>query len=149
MKVILQKDYPNLGEAGDIKEVADGFARNFLIPQKIAIRADEGSTRAALHQKRLAEIKKEKKKKSLEGIAQTLKGKEIEIFVKVGENEKLYGSVTHQDVANAIQTAFGVSIDKRKIEFPENIKALGQYNIKIKLSEGIQTELKLKVSKSS
>ncbi|MCX7998842.1 MAG: 50S ribosomal protein L9, partial [Leptospiraceae bacterium] len=55
----------------------------------------------------------------------------------------------HQDVANAIQTAFGVSIDKRKIEFPENIKALGQYNIKIKLSEGIQTELKLKVSKSS
>lgn len=149
MKIILQKDYPNLGEAGDIKEVADGFARNFLIPQKIAIRADESSTKAALHQKRLVEIKKEKKKKSLEGIAQTLRGQEVEVFVKVGENDKLYGSVTHQDVANAIQTTFGVQVDKRKIEFPENIKALGQYNIKIKLSEGLQTELKLKVSKSN
>ncbi len=149
MKVILQKDHPNLGEAGDIKEVADGFARNFLIPQKIAIRADEGSTKAALHQKKLAEIKKEKKKKSLDGIAQTLKGKEVEVFVKVGENDKLYGSVTHQDVANAIQSTFGIELDKRKIEFPENIKSLGQFNIKIKLAEGIQPELKLKVSKAT
>jgi large subunit ribosomal protein L9 len=149
MKIILQKDFPNLGEAGDIKEVSDGYARNFLIPKKIAIRADEGNTKVALHQKKLIELKKEKRKKSLEGIAKTLQNKEVEVFVNVGENDKLFGSVTHQDVANAIKKAFDVEIDKRKIEFPENIKALGTYNIKIKLAEGIQAGIKLKVSKSA
>lgn len=148
MKVVLQKDYPNLGDAGDIKEVSDGYARNFLIPQRIAVRADVGNTKVALHQKKLIELKKDKRKKSMEGISKSLQDKEVEIFVNVGENDKLFGSVTHQDVANAIKT-LGVDIDKRKIEFPENIKALGSYNIKVKLAEGIQAGLKLKVSKAS
>lgn len=148
MKVILQKDFPNVGDAGDVKEVSDGYARNFLIPQKIAIRADVGSTKAALHHKKLVELKKDKRKKSMQGIADGLKNRELEVFVKVGENEKLFGSVTHSDVASALKTA-GFDIDKRKIEFPENIKALGDYNVKIKLAEGIISSVKLKVSKAS
>jgi large subunit ribosomal protein L9 len=147
MKVVLQKDFPNLGDAGDIKDVSDGYARNFLIPNRIAVRADEGNTKVALHQKRIIDLKKDKRKKSMQEIAKSLNDKEVEVLVNVGENDKLFGSVTHQDVANAIKT-LGVEVDKRKIEFPENIKALGSYNIKIKLSEGIQASLKLKVSKA-
>ena len=103
MKIVLQKDFPNLGDAGDIKEVADGYARNFLIPQKIAIRASEGSTKTALHQKKLIELKKEKRTKSMQELSKSISNKEVEIIVNVGENDKLFGSVTAQDIASALK----------------------------------------------
>jgi len=148
MKVILQKDYQNLGDAGDIKDVSDGYARNFLIPNRIAIRADEGSAKAALHQKKMIELKKEKRKKSMEEVATKLKGKEIEVFVKVGENDKLFGSVTPQDVSQALKNS-GFEVDKRKIEFTESIKALGSYQVRIKLADGIQSIVQVRVSKQN
>ncbi|MDX1959179.1 MAG: 50S ribosomal protein L9 [Leptospiraceae bacterium] len=147
MKVILQKDYTNLGDAGDIKEVSDGYARNFLIPKRIAIRADEGSTKAALHQKKLIELKKDSRKKSMEGIADSLKGKQLEIKVKVGENDKLFGSVTPADISKLLKSE-NIDIDKRKIELLEHIKALGSYQVKIKLAEGIQPIIQITVSKA-
>ena len=113
MKIVLQKDFPNLGDAGDIKEVADGYARNFLIPQKIAIRASEGSTKTALHQKKLIELKKEKRTKSMQELSKSISNKEVEIIVNVGENDKLFGSVTAQDIASALKKT-GIEIDKRK-----------------------------------
>jgi len=116
MKVILRKDFVNLGDAGDIKEVSDGYARNYLIPNKIAVRADEGSTKAAVHQKKMIEQKKEKRKSSMLGIAESLNGKEVEIAVKTGENDKLFGSVTHSDVSKAVKSVLNVELDKRKIE---------------------------------
>ena len=76
MKVILQKDFPNLGDAGDIKDVSDGYARNFLIPQRIATRADESSTKIAIHQKKIIELKKEKRKKSMQDISTSVELKE-------------------------------------------------------------------------
>jgi large subunit ribosomal protein L9 len=147
MKVILQKDFNNLGDAGDIKDVADGYARNFLIPNRIAVRADEGSTKVALHQKRLIELRKDKRKKSMIGISESLKDKVIELVVKVGENDKLFGSVTPADIAKALK-AQNIDLDKRKIELSEHIKALGTYQVKIKLADGIQSIIQLKVSKS-
>lgn len=149
MKVILRKDFVNLGDAGDIKEVSDGYARNYLIPNKIAVRADEGSTKAAVHQKKMIEQKKEKRKSSMLGIAESLNGKEVEISVKTGENDKLFGSVTHSDVSKAVKNALNVELDKRKIEFSENIKALGTYQIKIKLADGISAAIQLKVTKQA
>lgn len=146
MKIILQKDVPHLGEAGDIKVVADGYARNYLLPKKLAERASDGKTKMALHHKRLAEIKKEKRKKSMTEIAKNIEGKEFVISVKTGENEKLYGSVTSIDVSNLLKQE-GIEIDKRKIELPEHIKSLGEYTIKIKLEEGIQAQIKLKIQK--
>ncbi|MCB1190954.1 MAG: 50S ribosomal protein L9 [Leptospiraceae bacterium] len=146
MKIILQKDVPHLGEAGDIKIVADGYARNYLLPNKFAERASEGKTKMALHQKKLAEIKKDKRKKSFKEISKTLEGKVYEFFVKTGENDKLYGSVTTIDIANLLKKD-GIEIDKRKIELPEHIKALGEYKVKIKLEEGIQAHVKLKIQK--
>jgi large subunit ribosomal protein L9 len=147
MKVILQKDYVNLGDAGDIKEVSDGYARNFLIPQRIAVRADEASTKVAIHQKKLIELKKDKRKKSMEGIAETLKGTQLNIPVKVGENDKLFGSVTPSDIVKALKLV-NIELDKRKIELPEHIKALGTYQVKVKLAEGIQPTIQVIVSKA-
>jgi large subunit ribosomal protein L9 len=146
MKVILQKDFPNLGDAGDIKEVSDGYARNFLIPQRIASRADEGSTKIAVHQKKMIELKKEKRKKSMQDVAVGLKDKEVEVLVKVGENDKLFGSVTPQDISLALKK-IGMDIDKRKIELVETIKTLGTFPAKIKLADGIQSIVQVKVSK--
>lgn len=146
MKVILQKDFPNLGDAGDIKDVSDGYARNFLIPQRIATRADESSTKIAIHQKKMIELKKEKRKKSMQDISSSLKGKEVEVLVKVGENDKLFGSVTPQDISNALKK-IGFEIDKRKIEITETIKALGNFQAKIKLADGIISVIQVKVTK--
>jgi large subunit ribosomal protein L9 len=146
MKVILQKDFPNLGDAGDIKDVSDGYARNFLIPQRIATRADESSTKIAIHQKKMIELKKEKRKKSMQDISGSLKGKEVEVLVKVGENDKLFGSVTPQDISNALKK-IGFEVDKRKIEITETIKALGTFQAKIKLADGIISVIQVKVTK--
>jgi len=146
MKIILQKDFPNLGDAGDIKDVSDGYARNFLIPNRIAIRADEGSTKVALHQKKMINLKKDKRTKSMSDVADKLKGKEIEVFVKVGENDKLFGSVTPQDISLALKNS-GFEIDKRKIEISESIKSLGSFQAKVKLADGIQSVIQVKVAK--
>ncbi|MCB1142067.1 MAG: 50S ribosomal protein L9 [Leptospiraceae bacterium] len=148
MKIVLQKDFPNLGDAGDIKEVADGYARNFLIPQKIAIRASEGSTKTALHQKKLIELKKEKRTKSMQELSKSISNKEVEIIVNVGENDKLFGSVTAQDIASALKKT-GIEIDKRKIELNDSIKALGTFPVKIKLADGIHSTISVKVSKET
>ncbi len=146
MKVILQKDVSNLGDAGDIKEVADGYARNYLFPQKFAIRASEGSTKMALHQKKLADLKKDKRKKSMESISSGLNGKEFEIFVKTGGGDKLFGAVTPADVAALLKTG-GFEVDKRKIEFAEPIRNLGSYKLKVRLAEGILPTITVHVKK--
>ncbi|MCC6274589.1 MAG: 50S ribosomal protein L9 [Leptospiraceae bacterium] len=148
MKVVLQKDVSNLGDAGDIKEVSDGYARNYLFPKKIALRADEGNTKTAVHQKKMAQLKKEKRKKAMTELASSINGKEFELKVKVGEKDKLFGSVTTNDIAGMLKKA-GFDIDKRKIDLPDQIKALGEYTAKIKLADGINASVKIKVDKEA
>ncbi|MDF3819237.1 50S ribosomal protein L9 [Leptospira sp. 96542] len=144
MKVVLQKDVLNLGDAGDIKEVADGYARNFLIPRRFAVRANEGNTKAAVHQKRLADLKREKRVKVMKELGASIDGKTYEIKVKVGENDKLFGSVTANDIALAIKKG-GVELDKRKLDLGEPIKTLGETKIKVKLAEGVVPQIIVKV----
>ncbi|PKA16982.1 50S ribosomal protein L9 [Leptospira haakeii] len=146
MRVILQKDVSNLGDAGDVKEVADGFARNFLFPQRLAVRASEGKTKMALHQKKLADLKKDKRKKDMESVSSGLNGKEFEISVKTGGGDKLFGAVTPADVAALLKTA-GFEVDKRKIEFPEPIRNLGSFKLKVRLAEGILPTITVHVKK--
>jgi large subunit ribosomal protein L9 len=146
MKVILQKDIPNLGDAGDIKEVSDGYARNFLLPRKLVIVANDSSKRASEHQKKLIKIKKEKRKKSSEKLAAGLVGIEVKITVQVGEEGKLFGSVTAIDIARKLKEQ-GFDIDKRKIIIETPIKQEGEYAIKIKLDEGQTPEIKVIVAK--
>jgi large subunit ribosomal protein L9 len=144
MKVILQKDVLNLGDAGDVKEVADGYARNFLIPRRFAVRANEGNTKAAVHQKKLADLKREKRVKVMKDLAASIDGKTYEVKVKVGENDKLFGSVTTNDIANAMKKT-GIELDKRKIDLGEPLKALGEFKLKVRLAEGVIPTIIVKV----
>jgi len=145
MKVILQKDVQSLGDAGDIKEVAAGYARNYLIPRKLAVLAQAGSTRAALHLKKLAEIKRAKRVQEMQGVALELKSLgEITVAMRVGADRKLFGSVTPHLIAQSLAQK-GFTLDKRKIEISEPIKALGVSTIKVKLAEGNTVPLSVKV----
>jgi large subunit ribosomal protein L9 len=144
MKVILQKDIPNLGDAGDIKEVADGYARNYLIPKKLVLLANESSKKAMDHQNRLIKIKKEKRKKVSEVVADKMQGLAVEIDVQVGAEGKLFGSVTSIDIARKLKEV-GFEIDKRKISLENPIKQVGEYNIPVKLDEGITAQVKVTV----
>lgn len=146
MKVILKQDIPNLGDAGEIKEVADGFARNYLIPKKLVIPATKATKKALLHQQKIMQIKKEKRKKIIEEVAKSFEEvKTIEIPVRVGQKNKLFGSVTSAMIAKAIEEKMGKSIDKRKIQLNESIKQLGEYKIQIHLSEEVKIPITVKV----
>jgi len=146
MRVILQKDVQNLGEAGDIKEVAEGFARNFLLPKKLVIPYNESSAKAIEHQKKLVKIKKEKRKKEGQKLVEALSSVALTIGAQVGEDEKLFGSVTAIDIADKL-VQMGYTIDKRKIVLPEPIKKAGEHEVKIKLEEGLTATIKVSVVK--
>ena len=145
MKVILQKDINGLGDAGEVKEVKDGYARNFLLPRKLVLPAHTGSARALEHQQRLLSLKAERRKKAMQELAGKMQSvQEVEVGVMVGAKQKLFGSVTPLMVSKALEEK-GYSIDKRKIDLPDSIRALGSYKARIKLAEGITVPLTVNV----
>lgn len=146
MKVILQKDIPNLGDAGDIKDVADGYARNYLIPQKLVIVANASSQRAIDHQNKLIKIKKEKRRKVSEKLSDSMKGIELKFQVQVGEEDKLFGSITSIDIARELKEK-GFELDKRKIMLEAPIKELGEFTVPVKLDEGLTADVTVFVEK--
>ena len=146
MKVILQKDIHNLGDAGDVKNVADGYARNFLLPKKLVIPYNESSKKAIDHQKQVIKVKKEKRRKESEKTAQAFSGLTLTIKAKVGEEDKLFGSITAIDIAKQLKDA-GFDIDKRRIHLDEQIKTLGEHSVSIKLEEGLTAQVKVIVEK--
>lgn len=142
MKVILLKDVKKIGKKDDVIEVSDGYARNFLFPRKLAQEAT-GSNLHILNNKKendrkqkLAEIEAAQK------LASELKGKEINIKAKTGENGKLFGAITSKDVAELIKTQYGVEIDKKKIVM-DTMKLAGGYNIELKLYPEVSTKMKV------
>lgn len=139
-KVILQKDIPNLGEAGDVKEVTRGFVRNYLLPNNLVILFNESSKAAIDHQKHLIKVKKEKRKKESEKIAEKVKTMTITIKQKAGEENKLFGSVTASDISRTLEKE-GLVIDRRKIILDEPIKELGSHKVHMKLDEGVTADL--------
>jgi large subunit ribosomal protein L9 len=146
MKVILQKDIQNLGEAGDIKDVADGFARNYLLPRNMVMVANETSKKILQHQEKVIKIKKAKRKKQSEKLLESLSSLEIKITAQAGEEGKLFGAVTAIDIAKRLKE-LGYEIDKRKIVHIEPIKQIGEYTIPVKLDVGITANLKVQVEK--
>jgi large subunit ribosomal protein L9 len=146
MKVILQKDIANLGDAGDIKEVAEGYARNYLIPKNLVIASNESSKKAMEHQKKLIKIKKEKRKKASQTLADSMKGIELVIPAQVGEEGKLFGSITSMDIAKHLADK-GFAVDKRKILLENPIKQEGEFSVSVKLDEGLSTAVKVTVVK--
>lgn len=136
MKIILRQDVEQLGKVGDVVEVKDGFARNYLIPRNLAYQATEGSVRRLEEDKKAFAKRQEKERKDSERFAAELAKISITIKMKVGEDEKLFGSVTSQMIADAVQEK-GVKIDKKQIELEDSIKSLGIYDVNVKLPAGV------------
>ncbi len=145
MKVILREDVPSLGKAGDVVEVKRGYGRNYLVPRKKAVLATEASLRHVEHEKSVALARKAKQKAAAGDVASRLEAVRLTIGRRVGEQDKLYGSVTAIDIAEALQ-AQGVQIDRRAIHLPEPIKALGDFEVEVRLHSEVVAKVKLSVT---
>ena len=146
MKVILKKDYEGLGDCGTIVDVKGGYARNYLIPQGIGVLANKKNMKIFKEEQKREEFKKNKEKRIAEELTKKLDNISLTATVKVGEEDKVFGSVTSQDIAKLLQDK-GYDIDKRKIELEEPIKALGVYTIVVKLHSDIEAKIRLWVVK--
>ena len=146
MKVILLNDVENLGLAGDILVVKPGYARNKLIPQGLALRASNKNVAVASERKKVANIKLERENIALKKLAKKLSNVEITIEVNVGEEEKIFGSITNLDVHKEL-TSKGFDLEKNQIIIDEPIKALGIYHAKVKIAKDIISDVKLYVIK--
>jgi len=146
MQIILQEDVEKLGNRGELVEVAEGYARNFLLPRKLALEATSGNMKR-LEKMRAAFAKKEAtEKESATTLAGLLAGVSLEFARKSGENDQLFGSVTSGDIAEALE-AKGYNIDKRKIALAEPIKLVGEYEIPVKLYREVTATIKIVVRK--
>ena len=145
MKVLFLQDVPHVARAGDIKEVASGYGRNFLIPKKLAALATPGALKSA--EKHLAEMarKRQQEEAELTEVARALEAKEINIKAKTGESERLYGSITAADIANELQKVSPIEIDKRKIELEKPIRQLGSHEVVVRLAKDISATIKVTV----
>ena len=145
MKVIFIEDVPNVAKAGDIKDVADGYGRNFLIPKKLAALATGRSIDEARTQMERRARENAKTDAELKELAGQLEGKEVVLTAKTGGKEKLYGSVTAEDIASGLESTFGVVVDKRKIEIPESIRKVGTYPVVLRLGTDIAATVNVTV----
>lgn len=142
MKVILRQDFQQLGKLGDVVDVKDGYARNYLIPRKIAYIATPSALRTLEEEKKQLARKLEKEKVGSEKLAAQLEKVSLTVQMKVGEDDKLFGSVTSQMITDALQEK-GISLDKRWIELEEPIKALGIYDVNVKFPGGVTGKVKV------
>lgn len=143
MKIIFIKDYEGKGKIGEIKEVKDGFARNFLIPYGYALEATEENIRILKEKEKAEELKKKKKIEHAKEMKNFLKEKSITIQVKAGRDEKLFGAITNEIISEEIKKQLNIEIEKHQIILEEPIKKLGIYKVPIKLVEGIDGEIKV------
>jgi large subunit ribosomal protein L9 len=144
MEVILREHVDNLGRRGDIVKVAEGYARNYLLPRKLALAVNEGSKRQIEREKKLAEARELEEKSQAEAYAKRMGEADLSIARRVGENNTMYGSVTSADVAHAL-TAKGFEIDKRKIQMPDPFKAIGEFKVPVKIHRDVTAEVTVKV----
>ena len=145
MKVIFLQDIPNVARAGEIKEVASGYGRNFLIPQKLAVLASAGVARVAEVQRQIENRKQEQTEAELVELGQQLDGREISLNARVGAKDKLFGSITVADITAELKN-IGLVVDKRKVELIEPIRRLGSHEITIKLTKDIIPKIKVIVT---
>jgi len=145
MKVILQTDVKGTGKKGQILEVADGYARNFLFPKKLAIEATTGNIQDISHKKALEDRRKIKEKEDAVQLGNRINSLLIEVKTKTGEGGRLFGSVTSKEIAEALKRQHGLEVDKRKLDIKEPIKALGNYEIHVKIHPDVTAKLQILV----
>jgi large subunit ribosomal protein L9 len=144
MEVILREHVDNLGRRGEIVKVAPGYARNYLLPRKLALAVTEANRRQIEREREAAETRDLEEKAQAEAVGQRLSQTEVEIGRRVGENETLYGSVTASDIAQAL-AAKGFEVEKRKIQLREPLKAIGEVTVPIKIHRDVMAQVKVKV----
>ena len=144
MEIILKEHVEHLGRRGDVVKVAEGYARNYLLPRKLALVVNEGTKRQVEREKKLAETRENEERAQAQAFADRLAQADIQIARRVGENDTMYGSVTSADVAHALQ-AKGFDIDKRKITLPDALKALGAFPVPVKVHRDVTAEVTVKV----
>jgi large subunit ribosomal protein L9 len=145
VQVILNEDLPNLGRTGDVVKVRAGYARNYLLPRKLAVEADQKNLRAFEHQKRIASRRREAKRTDALAIKEKIEALSITISARAGDEGKLFGSVTNIDIERAVREK-GVDIERRKIVLPEPIKQLGDFTVPVKLDSEVEANLKVTVA---
>jgi large subunit ribosomal protein L9 len=148
MKVILKEDVNNLGVIGTVVEVKDGYGRNFLIPRDLAVEANPKNIRHFEHQKKMIDVKVKKVRKTAEDLAEQLSKMTLNLEARAGEEDKLFGSVTTKDIAEAIAQK-GVEVDRRKILLDEPIKRLGSYEVPVKVHQDVIANVTVEVTQSS
>ena len=145
MKIVLREDVDNVGKKGDLVEVADGYARNFLVPKGKAIVATKGAVKQAETMQRAREAREARDRQAADEVAGRLKSQNIRVGAKAGEGGKLFGSVTASDVADAVLQQLGVELDRRKLELGEPIKELGTHEITLRLHEDVEATFNIVV----
>jgi large subunit ribosomal protein L9 len=148
IEVILKEHIENLGRRGEIVKVADGYARNFLLPRKLALRVTEENKRQIERERAKAEAREAVELKEAQAQAARLQAADVSIARRVGEHDTLYGSVTSADIADAL-TALGITVDRRKIQLPDPLKALGEHAVPIKLHRELTVPVTVKVVAAS
>lgn len=149
MKVVFLENVPNMARAGETKEVADGYGRNFLIPRKLALLAGSKAmnmVKAQLEKKARSQAQTEAE---LLELAKYLDGREVVLEARAGVQDRLYGSITAADIAAQLESSAGVAIDKRKIELDESIRQVGSYEVAIRLAKDIVPKIKVTVSEKA
>jgi large subunit ribosomal protein L9 len=144
MEVILREHVDNLGRRGEVVKVADGYARNYLLPRKLALLVTAGNKKHIERERVKFEAREAEERGVADSIAQRIASVEVEIARRVGETEVLYGSVTTADIAEALH-AKGFDVDRRKLQMQESIKKLGEYDIPIRLHRDVTTHVKVRV----
>jgi large subunit ribosomal protein L9 len=147
VRVILRRDVDKLGTAGELVRVRPGFARNYLLPRSLAVVATDTNVKHIEHERKLAVAAAAKQKGAAEGIAAQVNGLVLEIEAQAGEGDRLFGSVTSRDVADALHKR-GIELDRKNIEVPA-IKALGEYDVSARLGAGVVGKFKVKVKASA
>lgn len=141
VKVILQRDVPNLGQAGEVKEVAAGYLRNFLLPRGLAVEASKGKLRSMQSQSTAKTAQTDRAKDQTSALAERLGETTLRIPVRLGEQGRIYGSVTNKDVAEALSAQAEVSVDRHKIELGEPLKSIGAHSVPVKLDHGVEAHV--------
>lgn len=145
MKLILNRDVTDLGKSGQVVNVSDGYARNFLLPRKLAIQADPGALAALEKKRKIIEMKGEKLAAEAQEMADKINNLKVSIVGKAGSGTKLYGSVTNQEIADALLSQHDVKVDKRTIQIIDPIKSIGTFEVPVKLHHEVAATIHVDV----
>ena len=147
MKIILQSDVDNLGSTGEVKDVASGYARNYLLPRGLALLADERNVRQLQHLQRMASAQNAKLIAAAQALADKIAKTPVSIKRQAGEGDKLFGSVSNIDIAEAL-TAAGITVDRKAVDLTEPIRNIGVFQVPVKVMRGVDAQVKVYVIRS-